>query len=104
MTIKSITNAALNLPIIDLISSLIQRTNRVIQKNDDAKQEAQMVAMTVTAGTGFGLFGRAVVMLATRSFSFPSLLFYALIGGTAGILANGYTIYSFFSKLKIREA
>jgi hypothetical protein len=104
MTIKAITDAITNLPIINQIPTLIQRITRVIKNNDDAYQEAGMTAMTVTFGTAMGLLGRGSVMIATKTFSLPSLFFFALIGGSAGVVANTYTLYSFFSNLKAREA
>ena len=103
MSIKSISSAALSLPIISCISSLIRRSYNVIQKNEQAADEAKGVAITATAGTIFGLFGSSVFMLATARFSIPSLLLYALIGLGAGTAVSSTVIYSFFSDLKKRE-
>ena len=103
MSIKAIGSAALNLPLVSRLSSLIGRINNAVCKNEEAASEAQLTAMTVGAGTVFGLFGRCAVMLALGRFSGSSLLFWGLIGAAAGTAISAYTLYSFYAKFKTRE-
>lgn len=97
MSIKS----AANLPFIAL--AIIKRYYAVIQKNEEAADEVLNLAILTTAGTFFGFFGRAAVMLSRGQFSVPSLLMYGLIGFGAGLATSSPAIYSFFSKMKTRE-
>jgi hypothetical protein len=101
MNIKGITSTAFNLP--SQISSLIGRSYNVIQKNPDASNDAQIVAILATTGTIFGLLGKGVLMLSTAQFSLPVLLAYGLIGLAAGTLVSSPVAYVFFSKMKNRE-
>ncbi len=103
MSIKGFGSAVLSLPVVSQISSLIGRSYNVIQKNQEAADEAQLIAIIATAGTFFGLLGKGVLMLSTAQFSMPALLAYGLIGMAAGTVASSTVIYSFFSKMKDRE-
>jgi len=95
MSIKSIY-----LPTIAL--SLIERSHAVVQKNEEAAQEALSLPIA-TAGTLFALFGRAAFMLSQVRISMTSLLMYSLMGFGAGISVSSPAIYSFFSKMQNRE-
>jgi hypothetical protein len=96
MSIKSIY-----LPTIAL--SLIERSHAVVQKNEEAAQEALSLPILATAGTLFALFGRAAFMLSQVRISMTSLLMYSLMGFGAGISVSSPAIYSFFSKMQNRE-
>jgi len=91
-------------PLIQNVSSLTQRVQRVARKNAEAYEEAVSTGLLLSAGLGLGLLaGSLVSTFGRNAFSLRTSLFYSFIGILMGTAASSPIAYRFFSEFKTRE-
>jgi len=101
MSFTAISRSSALIRGIDQISGLQRPVPRELIA---ATQEVAVIKLLMSAGALFGLAGRAIFMLGTRSpFSIPSLTLHGLFGLLGGTFCAFPAIHSFSSNLSSRE-